>query len=174
MVMNNFGKLFKFKVNLTKHQSLTKTETISQRWSTIGALCSSIGAWIAFGSMFYHQSDIETRIAEIKTKRALLIQQRNEAKLKENLNDIVNTVQSEENYWITKLQPLLIPAFSGLTLFLGFYIVGRRQSFKKHLSDLIKEKHRQNPDDPVIASLVSTTRKNSSPNYKPLSEIKVK
>ena len=98
------------------------------------------------------------------------MQQRNEAKLKENLKDIVNTVKSDSDWIQSHLQPLLIPIFSGMTVFLGFYYVGRRQAFKKHLSDLIRERHKQFPDDPIIASMVSTP----ASQYKPLSAIKVK
>ena len=123
--------------------------------------------------MAYHHSDIEHRIAEVKMKRNALLQQRNEAKLNENLNDIVNTVNNESDWMKDKLQPLLIPMFSGLTLFLGFYFLGRRQAFKKNLAMMIKERHKQFPDDPLLASLVSSSS-NSNRTYKPLSAIKIK
>ncbi|KAG2383237.1 hypothetical protein C9374_004574 [Naegleria lovaniensis] len=165
-------EIFQIFVNLTKHQSLTKTEASSQKWSTIGTILSSIGTWIAFGSMAYHYSDIEHRIAEIKMKRNALIQQRNEAKLNENLHDIVNTVNNETDWMKDKLQPLLIPMFSGLTLFLGFYVVGRRQAFKKNLAMMIKERQKQFPNDPLLASMIPSSSSNRT--YKPLSAIKVK
>ena len=153
-------------VNLTKHQSLVKSEAVSQRWSTIGAVVSSVGAWLAFASMTFHQSGIESRVSEIKQKRELLIQQRNEAKLRENLRDFVNTVQEDENWFKDNIQPTLIPLFTGLTLFMGCYLMGRRQAFRKHLSELVKEREKAFPSAPIQPS--------TNPRYKPLSSIKIK
>jgi len=116
--------------------------------------------------MTFHQSGIESRVAEIKQKRELLIQQRNEAKLRENLRDFVNTVQEDQNWFKDNLQPTLIPLFTGLTLFLGCYLMGRRQAFKKHLSELVKEREKAFPSAPVAP--------NANPRYKPLSSIKIK
>ncbi|KAL9654873.1 hypothetical protein ABK040_008665 [Willaertia magna] len=172
-------ELFSVFVNFSKHRSLTKSEEIGQRWSTIGTICGCIGSWIGLGYLYSQQKSIEINLQDVKTKRenllkskygitsssSLLSSSSNMNKemniIKETENEIKRTVENESSI-IQSIKDASVPVLTAATVFLGFYFFGRVQSYRKYLLELTKAEM----NNLLVDKKVST--------YKPLSRIKIK